>query len=758
MSYFRKQSSSRLVRRGRRSDRRGRQLGIETLERRDCPAVMFDFVQGDEGGVLTITGDDGPNVIEISRRSDGVVDALGDGERHTFKRVNEIVARTGNGDDHFLGKIVLWVRDTSPFTLDLDAGAGADVIEIADGPPTEAEESFVVTSFFDIYIDLGTGVDDLLVALKNTPNVSLDVISADGGDRIEGQTGTAGILVGYAGGPISYSCNLRASLQLGGGDNDVKVSADGCDHVDLDLVALGGGNTVQIKGEAEAYTAEGASEKTNARISLDFSAGGNLLDVSTDGFDDVNVDASILGDGNEVEINQGWGPWETHPARILTQNPTSRTNLTLKGDGNKVGFRTQRPMVELTFENSGETTSSIVHYVGILFSAIQKIREGPAPEIFLALGEGGDVDVGTVNFDDVKLSITATSREPDVAAFALDVSFKNLEGNHQTGGSSGSNGTVSFRARNAPSGLDIVTSNFDIASINVATGDSDDDIRIQGKNLGAVSVDVNTAGGNDSIWIDMGAPILTTADGRGRVGLGATLQLKVDAGEGDDMVELHTQGTTPGLGIIALSRPPSRLDQSVDLGPGNDRLVATSQDLSAVATFIDAGAGDDDVLFGGAIRVCSGCKYKSRVGFDVHLGAGDDRLMIYVDGYGTVTSFFDAGAGDDRINANYRLVGAARPDDSRIGITALLGNGSDVFNFETLGFLHFAAHINTGSANDGLDVIVGDIRFVPTRGRVQEIRGTLDNGLDLFDLFVAADYDIQATWDIHSETVYLKRK
>ena len=66
MWNIRKQLPTRSER--RRRERHMRRLGLETLERRACPAVMFELL-GE--GVLSITGDEGPNFIEISQYQQG---------------------------------------------------------------------------------------------------------------------------------------------------------------------------------------------------------------------------------------------------------------------------------------------------------------------------------------------------------------------------------------------------------------------------------------------------------------------------------------------------------------------------------------------------------------------------------------------------------------------------------------------------------------------------------------------------------------
>src|SRR5688572_8364372 len=96
MPKYRQRPSSRLARR----PNQGLKLGLETLESRDCPAVTFGF----ESGVLSISGDDQRNVIEIVQRNNGTVEVLGDGERRSFHGVSKIVAKTAMGDDQISAK------------------------------------------------------------------------------------------------------------------------------------------------------------------------------------------------------------------------------------------------------------------------------------------------------------------------------------------------------------------------------------------------------------------------------------------------------------------------------------------------------------------------------------------------------------------------------------------------------------------------------------------------------------------------------
>jgi hypothetical protein len=59
---------------------------IEPLEARMCPAVTFAF----DAGVLTITGDEGPNAISLLHSADGNILATGDGQSQTFSDVDQV--------------------------------------------------------------------------------------------------------------------------------------------------------------------------------------------------------------------------------------------------------------------------------------------------------------------------------------------------------------------------------------------------------------------------------------------------------------------------------------------------------------------------------------------------------------------------------------------------------------------------------------------------------------------------------------------
>lgn len=197
-------------------------MEVESLERRDCPAVMFEL----QGDLLRITGDQGPNVIEIYQPSDRVVEVSGDGVRHTFSGVADIFVDAQGGDDS--------VRSSKPkeivvvgSKIKIDAGAGNDRIKIDDGGPTERGGVYVAAA--DINVDLGTGADELDLQMRHSDNLDLDLAAADGQDRI---------LVGMLLPAIQKvrEAAARSKLDLRG-DSFVDVRMENVDNVNLSIAS-----------------------------------------------------------------------------------------------------------------------------------------------------------------------------------------------------------------------------------------------------------------------------------------------------------------------------------------------------------------------------------------------------------------------------------------------------------------------------------------------------------------------------------------
>jgi hypothetical protein len=127
---------------------------------------------------------------------------------------------------------------------------------------------------------------------------------------------------------------------------------------------------------------------------------------------------------------------------------------------------------------------------------------------------------------------------------------------------------------------------------------------------------------------------------------------------------------------------------------------------------------------------------------DVDLGDGDDRLAIFGEGHGDVTSHIDAGAGRDSVK--YKMLFAPlildRDGCAQLNLDVLLGLGSDTVEIETFEYCQFDTTIDNGPAGEGRDTVATSHVFLPSRDLESRIRLMLDGGLDTADFF-ALGYD-----------------
>ena len=749
MSNLRRKLLHRVSRCGRPQP--ARQLKLEALERRDCPAVQAILMQG----VLSFIGDDGPNAIEIVCRSDGRVQAVGDGMRHTFEGVRELSVNTGAGNDTAsvsLPSVTDLVID--PFDARIDLGSGNDRLTIADGGPSRRR--LVTNASMDLQVDLGTGADKFVMQVNQHDEVELDLTSGDGGDRI---------LVGMLLPAVQKvrEAAARMNLNLGGGQNEISVNTKEVGQVELNLAAQGGGNSVQYGGD-DGYRDVYMDEPFPpwCKLELGFAGGGNVVDVNTQGFDEMELEVRALSGENVVEINEGWGPWEINPARILNQDSTSRTNLNLAGGGNQVGVNTRGyDAVGLDLELTGNNNQVAI---ALLLPAVQKAHpctECRRSEVSATLdftGEHNRLEASIDGFDKVELSsIVAHSRESEAGGSYVKGAFaQDLGGNVQAG-------------QPIPTGSVTFAVDTDLP----APGGVGDVITIQGTGFGAVSVDANTAGGNDSIWIDIAAPVLRSVEVGVNTGAGddvvyvgsanggvwktqdAGASWRIETADGNDLVQVVSDGlpeadldlrTGNGDDIVEVRSnvfaiwPTTGFNSDIDLGLGDDRLSVDTRNHCAVHSVISTGDGNDEVTVAHKQKNWPVANFKFgaipagsldlSVDAAIDLGPGDDALVFETDGIGQVGLDLKAGEGNDTavVGLQDGLSNTILFGEWYGLIDVELGAGNDDFKLDTRDLGPIELDVTAG---DGDDTVAADAFY--GRGVLKSTDGGSTWNVDLGD-------------------------
>jgi hypothetical protein len=397
----------------RNRNRGCRRLRLESLEPRACPAVMFDLVQGDAGGILRVTGDDQPNVIEILQPREGVVEVTGDGERRTFDNVDEIFVATLGGDD-----ATTYSRKPKEIVvvgskIKMQMGAGNDTVRIDDGGATD--EPLLADTPLEFAVDLGTGADYVSAQVQHHPLVDAIVVSADGDDRVDLEIRPSSRAVDFY--------DIKSSVQLGGGGNELKMVTENVGDVVLLYSSLpggastgDGGNITLIAGSNLTPGRGGAGvnggnitlvahngSSVEASLAVDLALGdeGDSMHVSTIGYKDgkLHLGGSFGADEATLEFTAA------EPDPVGVNSRLFVGNLSMNSGSDVVGIDiTGFPNVDLGL-NADDGDDEVT--IGLLLPAVQRV-EAVAARIELAFAGGNNiVNVNSDGFDRLDLDLIA---------------------------------------------------------------------------------------------------------------------------------------------------------------------------------------------------------------------------------------------------------------------------------------------------------------------------------------------------------------
>ncbi len=312
-------------------------IGVNGGLGNDAVAVLAEAIVVDQPFIVTLDGSLGDDDLGIDFTGDVTVNApIGmnlfgaPGADKMGLRLNDIVnaavaiSMDGGADPDDM-EFAFQGEMNADYRVQLAAGDGDDQVRTS-------VSGFVVESFFDITVDLGSG--------QNTANLTAEDLMLDGGQfttSSRGGTGADEVGIVVVNNHVGPNATMKWDTNLGNGTNVLNLSADG-------LMLNGGRFTALSRGGAGAdevgIIIVGGHIGPNATMawSTDLGNGTNVLNLSADGLmlNGGRFTASSRGGTGADEVgivvvNNHVGPDATMTWNTDLGNGTNVLNLTADG-------------------------------------------------------------------------------------------------------------------------------------------------------------------------------------------------------------------------------------------------------------------------------------------------------------------------------------------------------------------------------------------------------------------------------------------